>query len=138
MFLYVQLFEYWLHPSRFRTQMCKAGPNCKRALCFFAHSPAELRNPDKADAVSQSPALQLASAAAAMTAVPAAAGFNTAAGCVTDLVTGAAAAGCALDASVLRVAASGSNLASVNTGIDSSSSNVSCATCQGTSPNSPE
>lgn len=41
------LFEYWLHPARFRTQMCKAGGNCRRALCFFAHSAAELRMPNR-------------------------------------------------------------------------------------------
>ena len=25
--------------------MCKAGANCKRPLCFFAHNEAELRQP---------------------------------------------------------------------------------------------
>lgn len=35
--------EYWLHPARFRTQYCKQGPSCCRRLCFFAHSPEELR-----------------------------------------------------------------------------------------------
>jgi len=29
--------EYWLHPDRFRTQMCKNGAHCTRPLCFFAH-----------------------------------------------------------------------------------------------------
>ncbi|GAB4852696.1 hypothetical protein Ancab_016910 [Ancistrocladus abbreviatus] len=37
------VFECWLHPSRYRTQACKDGPNCKRRVCFFAHSPEELR-----------------------------------------------------------------------------------------------
>jgi hypothetical protein len=39
------LFEYWLHPQRFRTQMCRSGAKCQRSLCFFAHSAAELRSP---------------------------------------------------------------------------------------------
>jgi hypothetical protein len=29
--------EYWLHPDRFKTQMCKNGSSCTRPLCFFAH-----------------------------------------------------------------------------------------------------
>ncbi|GAB4838954.1 hypothetical protein Ancab_028487 [Ancistrocladus abbreviatus] len=37
------VFECWLHPSRYRTQACKDGPNCKRRVCFFAHTPEELR-----------------------------------------------------------------------------------------------
>lgn len=39
------VFEGWLHPSRYRTQLCKDGINCHRAVCFFAHSLAELRTP---------------------------------------------------------------------------------------------
>lgn len=39
------LFEYWLHPQRFRTQMCRSGASCQRSLCFFAHSAEELRTP---------------------------------------------------------------------------------------------
>ena len=35
--------EYWLHPSRFKTQMCKNGAQCTRPLCFFAHRAHELR-----------------------------------------------------------------------------------------------
>jgi hypothetical protein len=31
------VYEYWLHPTRFRTQMCKKGNQCNRTLCFFAH-----------------------------------------------------------------------------------------------------
>ncbi|KAJ8432364.1 hypothetical protein Cgig2_004224 [Carnegiea gigantea] len=37
------VFECWLHPSRYRTQACKDGPGCKRRVCFFAHSPDQLR-----------------------------------------------------------------------------------------------
>jgi hypothetical protein len=37
------VFELWLHPSRFRTRMCEAGPRCPRPICFFAHFAGELR-----------------------------------------------------------------------------------------------
>lgn len=37
------VFECWLHPARYRTQPCKDGPHCKRRVCFFAHSPEQLR-----------------------------------------------------------------------------------------------
>ncbi|MCO5580460.1 hypothetical protein L7F22_034328 [Adiantum nelumboides] len=37
------VFECWLHPARYRTQVCKDGKNCKRRVCFFAHSPQQLR-----------------------------------------------------------------------------------------------
>ncbi len=39
------VFECWLHPSRYRTQLCKDGSNCHRPVCFFAHSLPELRTP---------------------------------------------------------------------------------------------
>ncbi|GMH37497.1 hypothetical protein BSKO_05370 [Bryopsis sp. KO-2023] len=39
------VFEYWLHPSRFRTQFCGRGIHCSQPFCFFAHSMAELRHP---------------------------------------------------------------------------------------------
>ncbi|WOK91465.1 zinc finger CCCH domain-containing protein 2-like [Canna indica] len=37
------VFETWLHPSRYRTQPCKDGAACPRRICFFAHSPEQLR-----------------------------------------------------------------------------------------------
>lgn len=37
------VFEYWLHPSRYRTQLCNDGINCARKICFFAHTMEELR-----------------------------------------------------------------------------------------------
>eukprot|EP00195_Chlamydomonas_chlamydogama_P006297 CAMPEP_0202894116 /NCGR_PEP_ID=MMETSP1392-20130828/3564_1 /ASSEMBLY_ACC=CAM_ASM_000868 /TAXON_ID=225041 /ORGANISM="Chlamydomonas chlamydogama, Strain SAG 11-48b" /LENGTH=381 /DNA_ID=CAMNT_0049578689 /DNA_START=87 /DNA_END=1229 /DNA_ORIENTATION=- len=37
------VFEYWLHPSRYRTQLCSYGAECKRSMCFFAHHLGELR-----------------------------------------------------------------------------------------------
>lgn len=38
------VFEYWLHPTRYRTQLCNDGPACSRKPCFFAHSLTELRS----------------------------------------------------------------------------------------------
>ncbi|CAN8271074.1 unnamed protein product [Cochlearia groenlandica] len=48
------VFECWLHPARYRTQPCKDGGNCRRRVCFFAHSPDQLRvlpiqSPDRDD-----------------------------------------------------------------------------------------
>ncbi|KAG6486456.1 hypothetical protein ZIOFF_055031 [Zingiber officinale] len=37
------VFETWLHPARYRTQACKDGAACRRRVCFFAHSPDQLR-----------------------------------------------------------------------------------------------
>ncbi|XP_050213688.1 zinc finger CCCH domain-containing protein 20-like [Mercurialis annua] len=37
------VFECWLHPARYRTQPCKDGPACRRQVCFFAHTPDQLR-----------------------------------------------------------------------------------------------
>ncbi|KAJ4949930.1 hypothetical protein NE237_005599 [Protea cynaroides] len=37
------VFECWLHPASYRTQVCKDGKNCKRKVCFFAHTPHQLR-----------------------------------------------------------------------------------------------
>ncbi|KFM26308.1 Zinc finger CCCH domain-containing protein 33 [Auxenochlorella protothecoides] len=37
------VFECWLHPTMYRTQLCKEGARCARAICFFAHSMEELR-----------------------------------------------------------------------------------------------
>eukprot|EP00879_Flechtneria_rotunda_P008120 GHRR01008505.1.p2 GENE.GHRR01008505.1~~GHRR01008505.1.p2 ORF type:complete len:390 (+),score=185.89 GHRR01008505.1:720-1889(+) len=39
------VFEQWLHPSRYRTQLCSFGTACKRPVCFFAHTVQELRVP---------------------------------------------------------------------------------------------
>ncbi|KAL6771529.1 hypothetical protein ACKKBG_A26735 [Auxenochlorella protothecoides x Auxenochlorella symbiontica] len=40
------VFEYWLHPTRYRTQLCNDGPACRRRPCFFAHSLEQLRQSD--------------------------------------------------------------------------------------------
>lgn len=37
------VFECWLHPARYRTQPCKDGIHCRRRICFFAHTPDQLR-----------------------------------------------------------------------------------------------
>ncbi|TVU17089.1 hypothetical protein EJB05_33102, partial [Eragrostis curvula] len=39
------VFECWLHPARYRTQLCKDGTACRRRVCFFAHTPDQLRAP---------------------------------------------------------------------------------------------
>ncbi|PKU85660.1 zinc finger CCCH domain-containing protein 2 [Dendrobium catenatum] len=37
------VFECWLHPTKYRTQSCKDGTACRRRVCFFAHTPEQLR-----------------------------------------------------------------------------------------------
>ncbi|CAN6361099.1 unnamed protein product [Urochloa humidicola] len=37
------VFESWLHPAQYRTRLCKDGVGCARRVCFFAHTPEELR-----------------------------------------------------------------------------------------------
>ncbi|KAI3967671.1 hypothetical protein MKX01_039581 [Papaver californicum] len=37
------VFESWLHPDRYRTQACKDGVDCRRKICFFAHTVEQLR-----------------------------------------------------------------------------------------------
>lgn len=39
------IFEIWLHPLRYRTRLCRSGVNCNRAVCFFAHTPEQMRQP---------------------------------------------------------------------------------------------
>lgn len=41
------VFEYWMHPTRYRTQICNDGAQCNRSVCFFAHSLEELRVPPR-------------------------------------------------------------------------------------------
>ena len=40
------VFESWLHPAKYRTQLCKDAGVCGRSVCFFAHRLEELRTPD--------------------------------------------------------------------------------------------
>ncbi|XWS69968.1 hypothetical protein CRYUN_Cryun03dG0009000 [Craigia yunnanensis] len=49
------VFECWLHPARYRTQPCKDGPGCRRRVCFFAHTPDQLRVVNSADSYDGSP-----------------------------------------------------------------------------------
>ncbi|KAM0050849.1 putative transcription factor C3H family [Helianthus debilis subsp. tardiflorus] len=37
------VFECWLHLARYRTRLCKDGTSCARRVCFFVHTPEELR-----------------------------------------------------------------------------------------------
>ncbi|XP_011006197.1 PREDICTED: zinc finger CCCH domain-containing protein 56-like isoform X2 [Populus euphratica] len=37
------IFESWLHPTQYKTRLCKEGTNCMRRVCFFAHKSNELR-----------------------------------------------------------------------------------------------
>ncbi|URD77772.1 zinc finger CCCH domain-containing protein [Musa troglodytarum] len=37
------VFERWLHPTQYRTVMCRDGARCARRVCFFAHTSEELR-----------------------------------------------------------------------------------------------
>ncbi|KAJ4980797.1 hypothetical protein NE237_031634 [Protea cynaroides] len=37
------VFECWLHPARYCTLVCEDGKNCKRKVCFFVHTPRQLR-----------------------------------------------------------------------------------------------
>ncbi|GBF93652.1 hypothetical protein Rsub_06755 [Raphidocelis subcapitata] len=71
--------EYWLHPDRFKTQMCKNGARCNRPLCFFAHAAGELRFPDPSGnvpaACGAAAATTAATAAAAAAAAVVAPGF---------------------------------------------------------------
>ncbi|KAI8463152.1 MAG: hypothetical protein J3K34DRAFT_496570 [Monoraphidium minutum] len=39
------VFEHWLHPSRFKTEICQHGGACARPMCFFAHYEHEVRSP---------------------------------------------------------------------------------------------
>lgn len=47
------VFECWLHPSRYRTQLCTDGTSCRRRVCFFAHVESELRHPEDDPAIAQ-------------------------------------------------------------------------------------
>ena len=38
------IFESWLHPTQYKTRLCKEGTNCMRRVCFFAHTSNELRS----------------------------------------------------------------------------------------------
>ncbi|CAI9093605.1 OLC1v1029150C1 [Oldenlandia corymbosa var. corymbosa] len=50
------VFETWLHPARYRTQPCKDGTQCRRRVCFFAHTPDQLRVIPQSESYDGSPA----------------------------------------------------------------------------------
>ncbi|XP_015571785.1 zinc finger CCCH domain-containing protein 20 [Ricinus communis] len=69
------VFECWLHPARYRTQPCKDGPNCRRRVCFFAHTADQLRvlpqqSPRSVDSYDGSPLRQAMEAAACVKVLP--------------------------------------------------------------------
>lgn len=67
------VFECWLHPAQYRTRLCKDGTSCMRRVCFFAHTPEELR-PLYVSTGSAVPSPRSSSSmdmAAALTALPA-------------------------------------------------------------------
>eukprot|EP00878_Enallax_costatus_P001111 GHUV01001248.1.p1 GENE.GHUV01001248.1~~GHUV01001248.1.p1 ORF type:complete len:403 (+),score=118.33 GHUV01001248.1:186-1394(+) len=59
-FMTHSIFEYWLHPDMYRTQLCNDVENCKRSICFFAHSLSELRVPSLKPCARDSTQLSLA------------------------------------------------------------------------------
>eukprot|EP00775_Hariotina_reticulata_P008647 gene8647-8828_t len=54
-----EMFEYWMHPQKYRTTMCKDAPGCKRPFCFFAHNDQELRDPEDLPALLKEPTTTL-------------------------------------------------------------------------------
>lgn len=70
------VFECWLHPARYRTQPCKDGTSCRRRVCFFAHTPEQLRvlpqqSPRSADSYDGSPLRHAIESSCAKTLAPA-------------------------------------------------------------------
>jgi hypothetical protein len=43
------VFEMWLHPDKYRTELCRDGTGCTRKVCFFAHTVGQLRWPGNGD-----------------------------------------------------------------------------------------
>lgn len=39
------VWERGLHPQRYRTSLCSKGEKCDRRICFFAHTPDQVRKP---------------------------------------------------------------------------------------------
>lgn len=60
------VYECWLHPAKYRTQLCKEGPACRRPVCFFAHSVLDIRQPTHLWAAGAQPSAAAAFAAAAL------------------------------------------------------------------------
>lgn len=67
-----------MHPTMYRTQLCKEGVACRRAICFFAHTLEELREAEPAAAARcccREALAQAKSALPATRAAPAALGW---------------------------------------------------------------
>ncbi|KAL6777885.1 hypothetical protein ACKKBG_A16060 [Auxenochlorella protothecoides x Auxenochlorella symbiontica] len=58
------VYECWLHPAKYRTQLCKEGPACRRPVCFFAHAVRDLRQPTHTPGEGSGPRATLQCAAA--------------------------------------------------------------------------
>ncbi|KAL6768755.1 hypothetical protein ACKKBF_B16060 [Auxenochlorella protothecoides x Auxenochlorella symbiontica] len=58
------VYECWLHPAKYRTQLCKEGPACRRPVCFFAHAVRDLRQPTHTPGEGSGPRAMLQCAAA--------------------------------------------------------------------------
>ncbi|WIA18916.1 hypothetical protein OEZ85_003588 [Tetradesmus obliquus] len=66
--------ELWLHPSRYKTRLCRSGGACARGICFFAHSQAELRQKGSTKQGVLHPSLQAPASPTLNTSATAAAG----------------------------------------------------------------
>ncbi|KAF6261206.1 hypothetical protein COO60DRAFT_801690 [Scenedesmus sp. NREL 46B-D3] len=85
------VFEQWLHPSRYRTQLCSFGTACRRPVCFFAHTVQELRVPTGCGPNPQAITTPLQAGAAAAAAATSQMGLDPAS--VTAAAAAAAAQG---------------------------------------------
>lgn len=79
------VLEYWLHPGRFKTQMCKNGAGCSRPMCFFAHKAEELRFPDDTPADVADPAAAAPTAACGFQPAPLGLAFSAASAAATPV-----------------------------------------------------
>lgn len=64
------VFECWLHPTRYRTTLCKEGGACHRPICFFAHSVAQLRDPTRPAPAAGSPGSAVTTPQLSLTQLP--------------------------------------------------------------------
>ncbi|KAI8464311.1 MAG: hypothetical protein J3K34DRAFT_461990 [Monoraphidium minutum] len=104
------VFEYWLHPSRYRTQLCQNGANCRRTVCFFAHALPELRCSDPSHLAKTGSDVSAASEPAAPAAAGRGGGRRAAGG--LERAASESAAGIEAHAQRAAAAASSGNLAS--------------------------
>ncbi|KAK6928738.1 Ankyrin repeat [Dillenia turbinata] len=79
------VFECWLHPAQYRTRLCKDGTNCARRVCFFAHTPEELRPLYVSTGSAVTSPRSAASAANAMDMAPAMSAFPSSPSSVSNM-----------------------------------------------------